>query len=206
LHCDKTALHHLILILDEVFGIQNFKNEIIWHYKRWSSTKTALQSNHQTILFYSKSKLNKFNTLYTEYSPTTNIDQILQERKRNEHGSVVYKKNDDGTIVMAKEKKGVPLGDVWEMPYLNPKASGRVGYPTQKPILLLEQIIKIGTDENDIVFEPFCGSGTSLVVSKLLNRKYIGVDIFEEVCLLANMRLKNPIKTKSFLLEKGVTY
>ena len=74
---------------------------------------------------------------------------------------------------MGKAKKGVPLSDVWEIPYLNPKAKERVGYPTQKPIILLEQIIKLVTDENDVVLDPFMGSGTTVVASKLLNRQYL---------------------------------
>lgn len=73
---------------------------------------------------------------------------------------------DKGEIVLDTQKRGVPLSDVWEIPFLNPKAKERVGYPTQKPILLLERIIEISTDENDVVLDPFCGSGTTLVASK----------------------------------------
>ena len=87
-----------------------------------------------------------------------------------------YKQDKKGNIILGGEKKGVPLSDVWEIPFLNPKAKERVGYPTQKPILLLQQIIKIATDENDLVLDPFCGSGTTCVASKLLNRNYIGID------------------------------
>lgn len=90
-----------------------------------------------------------------------------------------------------------------EIPYLNPKAKERVGYPTQKPIILLEQIIKLVTDENDIVMDPFAGSGTTLVAAKMLNRKYIGVDISKEAVQLAKDRLMTLIKTESFLLKKG---
>ena len=78
LHCDRSASHHLRLLLDETFGADHFQSEIIWAYKRWSSAKKGLQNAHQTIYFYSVSDSFKFNTLYTEYSPTTNIDQILQ--------------------------------------------------------------------------------------------------------------------------------
>ena len=203
LHCDKNASHYLRVLLDEVFGMDNFRNEIIWTYKRWTNSKNSLQCAHQNIYFYSKTDDFKFNTMYSEYSASTNVDQILQERVKNEHGKSIYKTNDDGSIVYGKAKKGVPLGDVWYIPYLNPKANERVGYPTQKPVLLLERIIEISTDENDVVLDPFCGCGTSLVAACLLGRKYIGIDISADAVKIAAERLENPIKTTSFLLEKG---
>ncbi len=204
LHCDKIASHYLRVLLDEVFGFTNFQSEIIWSYKRWSNSKKGLLNSHQNIYFYSKSKNFKFNTIYTDYSATTNIDQILQQRKRDENGKCIYKRNEEGKIVLDNEKKGVPLSDVWEIPFLNPKAKERVGYPTQKPILLLERIIEISTDEDDIVLDPFCGSGTTLVASKLLNRKFIGIDMSKDAIEITNSRLENPIKTESELLNKGI--
>ena len=137
LHCDTSAGHYLRVLLDEIFGEKNFRSEIIWAYKRWSNSKKGLLPNHQTIYYYSKSEHYKFNTLYTAYSPTTNIDQILQERERNADGKTIYKRDKNGEIVASKEKKGVPVSDVWDIPFLNPKAKERTGYPTQKPIELL---------------------------------------------------------------------
>ena len=177
LHCDSTASHYLRVLLDEIFGEDNFRSEIIWSYKRWSNSKKGLLAGHQTIFLYSKTSKYKFNTIYCNYSPTTNLDQILQERVRNEDGKASYKRDMSGNIVIGKEKRGVPLSDVWEIPFLNPKAKERTGYPTQKPIELLERIIKISTDEGDIVLDPFCGSGTTLVAAKLLGRRYLGIDI-----------------------------
>jgi site-specific DNA-methyltransferase (adenine-specific) len=129
-------------VLDQVFGVENFQSEIIWSYKRWSNSKKGLLNNHQTIFFYSKTKEFKFNQKYDDYSASTNIDQIVQLRERDTRNKAVYKKNDDGTPVLCATKKGVPMGDVWDIPYLNPKAKERVSYPTQKPILLLERIIE----------------------------------------------------------------
>ena len=203
LHCDKNASHYLRIILDNVFGASNFRNEIIWTYKRWTNMKSSLQSQHQTIFFYGKSLSSKFSTLYTNYSASTNVDQILQERKRDAYGKSVYKTDQQGEIVWGKEKKGVALGDVWEIPYLNPKANERVGYPTQKPVLLLERIIEISTDKDDIVLDPFCGSGTTLVAAKLLGRRYVGIDISGDACNIAKKRLERPMKTISNLLVKG---
>ena len=160
-------------------------------------------NNHQVILFYSKTDRFKFNRIYTGYSETTNIDQILQERVRDKEGKAKYKTDENGNVVIGKSKKGVPLSDVWEIPYLNPKAKERVGYPTQKPVILLEQIIKLVTDEGDIVVDPFAGSGTTLVAAKILNRKYLGMDISSDAVLIAEKRLETLIKTDSFLLKKG---
>jgi site-specific DNA-methyltransferase (adenine-specific) len=203
LHCDKSASHYIRVALDEVFGMNNFQSEIIWNYKRWSNSKKGLLNSHQVIYFYSKSKDFKFNQLYTDYSPTTNIDQILQERQRDKNGKSVYKKDEKGKIILAKEKKGVPLSDVWDIPYLNPKAKERVGYPTQKPVSLLQQIIKICTDENDIVIDPFCGSGTTCVAAKTLKRNFIGIDKSLDAINLANSRLEELIVSDSNLLKNG---
>jgi site-specific DNA-methyltransferase (adenine-specific) len=127
----------------------------------------------------------------------------LQDRERDSHNKSVYKKDNSGSIVLGKEKKGVPLSDVWDIPYLNPKAKERVGYPTQKPILLLEQIVSLVTDPNDIVLDPFCGSGTTCVAAKLLNRHFVGIDISEDAFNLSKSRIETPVKTNSELLKKG---
>ena len=203
LHCDSTASHYLRVLLDDIFGEDNFRSEIIWSYKRWSNSKKGLLAGHQTIFLYSKTSKYKFNTIYCNYSPTTNLDQILQERVRNEDGKASYKRDMSGNIVIGKEKRGVPLSDVWEIPFLNPKAKERTGYPTQKPIELLERIIKISTDEGDIVLDPFCGSGTTLVAAKLLGRRYLGIDINPSAIDLCKNRLDAPTKTESTLLKIG---
>lgn len=204
LHCDKTASHNIRIILDKVFGKENFQSEIVWSYKRWSNAKKGLLNAHQIIFFYSKTENFKFNTLYTDYSATTNLDQILQDRERNENGKSVYKRDENGIAILGKEKKGVPLSDVWEIPYLNPKAKERTGYPTQKPVLLLNQIINIVTDEEDLVLDPFCGSGTTCVSAKSLKRRFIGIDISKDAVELANNRLEEMIISESNLLNKGI--
>ncbi|WP_295157484.1 site-specific DNA-methyltransferase [uncultured Brachyspira sp.] len=203
LHSNTSASHHLRILLDNVFGKNNFRSEIIWTYKRWSNSKKGLLNSHQNIYFYSKTDNFTFNKIFTDYSLTTNLDQILQNRRRNDKNKIVYQYNDNGNLVTSKEKNGVPLSDVWEIPYLNPKAKERVGYPTQKPILLLEKIILLSTNINDIIIDPFMGSGTTLVAAKLLNRKHIGIDINKSAVELAEKRLKNPIKTDSKLLKIG---
>lgn len=202
-HCDRNASHYLKIALDKVFGEGNFQSEIVWSYKRWSNSKKGLLNNHQMIFLYSNTADFKFNTIYTDYSETTNVDQILQDRVRDENGKSKYKTDSNGDVVMGQAKKGVPLSDVWEIPYLNPKAKERVGYPTQKPIILLEQIIKLVTDEGDLVLDPFSGSGTTLVAAKMLNRNYLGFDISKDAVELTNSRLDELVKTESILLKKG---
>jgi len=203
LHCDKSASHHLRVLLDKIFGEDNFQSEIVWAYKRWSNSKKGLLNSHQTIYFYSKTDNFKFNTVYTDYSPTTNIDQILQARVRNGKGKVAYLRDEEGNVVLGEEKRGVPLSDVWNIPFLNPKAKERTGYPTQKPILLLERIIGISTEKGDCVLDPFCGSGTTLVSAKLTGRQYIGIDISKDAVELSNKRLVELTKSESQLLAIG---
>lgn len=203
LHCDKAASHYLKIALDEVFGMDQFRSEIVWTYKRWTNSKKGLLNNHQIIFFYSKTDEFKFNTVFENYSITTNVDQIVQKRTRDDRNKSIYKKDLLGKIDLVSSKEGVPLGDVWSIPFLNPKARERVSYPTQKPILLIEKILQIATDKGDTVLDPFCGSGTTLVASKMMNRNYIGIDISQDAVDLAELRLKNPIKTESTILQKG---
>lgn len=202
-HCDRNANHVIRLVLDAIFGEENFRSEIIWTYKRWSNAKRGLLNNHQNIYFYSKSKKFNFNFIYEKYSPTTNIDQILQMRKRDEFGKSIYAKDSCGQNILHANKRGVPLSDVWDIPYLNPKARERVHYPTQKPIALLERIIQIASNEGECILDPFCGSGTTLVAAKMNNRNYIGIDISSEAIEISKSRLRQPFKSESKVLTKG---
>lgn len=202
-HCDKSASHIIRVVLDKVFGARNFQSEIIWHYRRWSNGKRGLLPAHQTIFFYSKTSDFKFNTMLQEYSPATNIDQIMQRRVRDSRNKSVYLQGDCGSVVGNGAKKGVPLSDVWEIPFLNPKAKERVGFPTQKPFLLMKRIIEIATDKGDTVLDPFCGSGSTLVASQLLNRNSIGIDIEPDAIELTERRLTNPVVSDSLLMANG---
>lgn len=203
LHCDRRSAHIARAVLDRVFGAERFRSEIVWQYRRWSNASRALLPCHQTLYLYTKSDDYVFNPAYVEYSPATNVDQILQRRVRDLHGKAVYQRDASGLVVSAGAKKGVPLGDVWDIPYLNPKARERVGYPTQKPVLLLERIISLASEPGDLVLDPCCGSGTTLVAAHLLGRRSLGIDSSKPAIALARKRLASPFKTESALLQKG---
>lgn len=104
-HCDKSGEHIIRSILDKVFGEKNFQSEIIWSYKRWSNSKKGLLPAHQNIYFYSKTKNFKFNTIYTAYSETTNIDQILQRRTRDKHNKSIYDIDEKGRAKLGDKKR-----------------------------------------------------------------------------------------------------
>jgi len=203
LHCDTNASHHIRCLLDEVFGGPMFRSEIIWHYRRWSNSQRCPLPSHQTIFFYSKTDDYQYDQLFEGYSPSTNVDQILQRRQRDEHGKAIYARHEDGNVIQDGHKKGVPVGDVWDIPLLNPKAKERVGYPTQKPILLLERVITLVTSRGNLVLDPFCGSGTTLIAAELLERNSLGIDVAAQAVELASRRLADPVKTSSELLRKG---
>ena len=202
-HCDRRASHIARMLLDRIFGQDNFRSEVIWHYRRWSNSQRSLLPAHQTLYLYSKSAEYVFNPEYVEYSPSTNVDQILQRRKRDVHGKSTYDRDESGETITGDSKRGVPLSDVWDIPYLNPKAKERTGYPTQKPVLLLERIIKLVTNPGDLVIDPFCGSGTTLVAALLTGRNVLGVDISQEAVELTRGRIAHPEKTESPLMEAG---
>lgn len=200
LHCDWRASHHIRILLDDIMGPENFRNEIIWHYRRWTAAQASLQRLHQTIYYYARSKAHQPDIPLTDYSPTTNLDQIWQARARNENKIAAYAMS--GKVPRNNgAKRGVPLGDVWEVPPLNPKARERVGYPTQKPLVLLERIIEIASSPDDLVLDPCCGSGTTLVAAKLLGRRALGIDIAPRAVELSKARLVAPVRSSSKVVD-----
>lgn len=167
LHCDYRKVHQLKCLMDEVFGINNFRNDIIWCYTGPSSPKGAFPRKHDNILFYSKTEINIFNGDFIEYkSGLHNTGQVF--------GST------DGDIdkIKALKQRGKLVEDWWIDIYTTDRVrSEMLGYPTQKPEKLLERIIKSSTNEGDIVFDCFMGSGTTQAVAMKLGRRFIGADI-----------------------------
>jgi site-specific DNA-methyltransferase (adenine-specific) len=182
IHCDWHLVHYMKVLMDEIFEEKNFRNEIIWRYKRWTtSSNNKFQSMHDNILFYAKGN----NKITHQYEPLEK-PRMYQNRK-DKNGDVV--RNEDGTVKYFPQTVR-QIDDVWEIPFLNPRAKERVGYDTQKPKALLERIIKASSNEGDVVADFFCGSGTTLVVAKELGRQYIGCDINPRAIEITEKRLR----------------
>lgn len=169
LHCDWHKVHLLRIIMDEVFGQDNFSNEIIWSYRTASGAKDEFNKQHDNILFYSKTNNRKFNE---------QKEKSYTKAKGRKAGVVNYGAADTEFF---EDDMGVyrwsSMRDVWEIPYINSQALERLGYPTQKPESLIERIIEASSNKGDIVFDCFMGSGTTQAVAMKLGRKFIGADI-----------------------------
>lgn len=186
LHCDPTASHYLKIILDTIFVSNggDFHNEIIWHYLKWSVAQKQFVSNHDVILFYSKTKnANRiFNTLFVERSPST--------KKRFGNAKIVSSYDSSGVRKPAQtegESIGVAMDDVWDISRVPPI---KQLYPTEKPQILLERIIQASSNEGDVVLDAYCGCGTTVMVADSLKRQWIGIDITYQSISLILRRLE----------------
>ena len=190
LHCDPTAGHYLKLLMDQIFGGENFISEIIWNYGTPSGGRASGRrpvKAHETLLVYAREySKHTFNFLYTDYSPEyieawfSNVDEDGRHyQTRTRSGEIVRQYLD--------ESPGVPLSNVWSDIrqlyaqrgwFPNTKANKEdLGYPTQKPVNLLERVISMSSNEGDLVLDPFCGCGTTVVAADNLNRRWLGIDV-----------------------------
>ncbi len=213
LHCDPTASHYLKMVLDGIFGPKNFKNEIIWKRTPFSGSSKSIAkrfpSNHDVIFFYAKGSNYIFNQVLRPYS-----EKYLKRFKyKDERGYYrltllkTYSKDTEkrlkaeGRYVPARKghypsykqylhesKGGDVVGDFWsDINAINPMARERLGYPTQKPLALLERIVRASSNPGDVILDPFCGCGTTIDAVETLNRApenkgerkrhWIGIDI-----------------------------
>jgi len=223
LHCDPTASHYLKLVLDAIFGPENFRNEIVWHYGGRGAKAIARQfpRNHDVILFYSaRSAKHQFNRQYlTRYVPVAEAksrglrqdeegrwfktaprgDYTDESIERLEREGRVYRTRTGRIRIkyFLEERDGfvlehIPVGDVWsDIPDAMHLGAERLGYPTQKPEALLERIVRASSEEGDLVLDPFCGCGTTVVVAERLHRRWIGIDITHLAVALVNNRLRD---------------
>jgi site-specific DNA-methyltransferase (adenine-specific) len=236
LHCDPTASHYLKMVLDAVFGRENFRNEIIWKRNSGNSAGNQFGRIHDTILFYSKSNSKVWNESYgEEYSPEqtsrfkkdangryyspqdltapNNGGKIDQEWRGTRPGStrrwahtieqlehfynddrILLKKNGtprlDGLKAYVDELLGPKVQSVWtDISRVANTGAERLGYPTQKPLKLLERIIKASSLEGQMLLDPFCGCATACVAAEHLQRDWIGIDLSEKAADLVRHRL-----------------
>ena len=170
LHCDPTASHYLKIVLDEIFGKENFRNEIVWSYSTGGISKKHYARKHDVIFFYSKTADCFFNL------PKIETRDPKRFNLKDEDGRMYYEKAGNRYYL----DSGVAVRDVWDIHPVRNTSHERTGYPTQKPLELLYRIIKASCPEKGIVLDPFCGCATTCVAAQQLGRKWIGIDIAEQ--------------------------
>jgi len=187
-HLDYRMVHYIKVLLDEIFGEDGLKAEIIWNYETGGVNKNEYGKKHDSILFYTKS--DKF---------TFNAQDILEKR-----GEEVLRRLATGveSATRAKNELRLPT-DVWRIPAINAMALERVDYATQKPEALLEKIVKASSNQNDLVLDCFIGSGTTCAVAQKLGRHWIGVDVNKGAIQVTSKRLQKVIKEQQKKLLDG---
>lgn len=242
LHCDPTASHYLKVVLDGVFGKENYRNEIVWQRTGAHNDSKRFGRVSDSILFYTKTAEFTFNPQYTDYAP-----EYVAERYKYDDGdgrkhwrntmtaagqgpardfrgvtmsppagthwrfsqSEIDRLEKEGRIYYSPsgmpyiksyldEQKGRPAQNIWTDIVMSKSGAERLGYPTQKPLALLERIIQASSNPGDVVLDPFCGCGTALHAAQKLGRAWIGIDITHLAISLIENRLK-----RAFGLEPG---
>lgn len=240
LHCDPTASHYLKIILDTIFGIEYFVNEIIWiRSLPHGNVSKKFGASHDVILFYKRSKHAQWNGSYVphreeyldqfyrhkdergvyrlvscinpnpdrpnltyEWNGVTKVWKYTQERMQRMHdeGLLVYSKTGIPSYKnYLADMKGTVTQDTWtDIPPLMGSSAERLGYPTQKPIALLERIVQASSNEGDVILDPFCGCGTTIAAAQKLGRRWIGIDITHLSIALQKYRLAEMYPTLTF--------
>ena len=185
LHCDPTMSHYLKIIMDCVFGEKNFRNEIVWCYSRPSAPKQKQLSRvHDIVFWYS------LNTKWV-FNPNSIRQPYAVSSRAREGYSAKASKVAEGTVVLDSEGK---FPESWiYIPVLKGNSKEATGYPTQKPLKLLERIIKASSNEGDVVLDPFCGCATTCVAAERLNRQWVGIDISIKAYELVKKRLTDEV-------------
>lgn len=208
-HLDWHIGHYAKVVLDEVFGYENFRNEIIWHYSGWNKKlNSAFEKRHDIVLFYTKSSTSKFNSYFEKWASK---DEYVKKRKQkvfiDDKNFKEYVLSDGGNGTRVKRyledaiKEGVVVDDVWHLDKLNNSANESVNYPTQKVEALLERIITASSNENDLVLDCFCGSGTTAATSEKLNRRWITCDLGRFSIHTARKRFLGIDNVKPFIVQ-----
>ena len=211
LHCDWHANAHLRILLDKIFGENNFINEIVWCYSHGGRSKRTFGRKHDTIFWYSKTKDYYFDEKAVRLpmkSGLTSFGGKLRIDKDGRKYRLVYgTKNAEGETKYYKYylDEGKIPEDYWtDINSIQASDPERLGYPTQKPVALLERIIKVSSKEEDIVLDPFCGCGTTLAAAQKLKRRWIGIDVSPTACKLMVKRLKMQFGLNSHFIKGNV--
>ena len=200
LHCDPTASHYLKILMDSIFGVQNFRNEIVWQRRPpgMGGKRNHWCRNVDILLFYSKTSEYHFNHIcknptkeylamynlveketgrrYDSGTELSRYSKKTQEKLRKENKVHVSSSGKEYKKCYADEFKHLS-GSVWnDVSYLGANSKERIGYPTQKPITLMERIIRASSNRGDVILDPFCGGGTTLHAAQKLGRKWTGID------------------------------
>jgi len=203
-HLDWHVGHYVKIVLDDIFGRDGFRNDIIWHYENklgtgWSAK--TFDTSHDLIFLYSKNRQNYTHNIVA--APVKN--QKMQPVTKKFEGRRVWLKNDDGSLMYDEGASDRPVGDVWTIPIINPVANERLDYTTQKPEKLLDRIITASSDEGDIVADFFVGSGTTAAVAEKLGRRWIVSDFGKPGCLVSRKRLVDQ-EVRPFLYQQVGDY
>jgi len=199
-HVDPTASHYLKIVLDQIFGTSSFRNEIVWHYQSGGRQKKQFSKKHDTILFYSKSN-NWF------FDPDA-IGEKRGTQKRNnmkrgfdEDGRGYWSIKSNGKIYKYYDDEVITPSDVWiDISHLQQKDPERLGYPTQKPLRLLERIILGSSKKGDLILDPYMGSGTTIEACELHGRNWIGMDVTHHsvACTASRLEYRCGLKSDDF--------
>lgn len=218
IHLDWNESHYLKVVADSIFGKENFLNEIIWSYDKWTASSKNLQKNHDVLLVYS---LNKGNHQFNIIKELT--DNLKEKYKKGylfgggggSQGLVVYDENNKKAkeliasgkydVVYAKAE-GKPLSDVWNIPFINPVSKERTGFNSQKPEKLMMRILSIFTNEQDLILDYHSGSSTTQAVAHKMNRQYIGIEQMNYINTVSVPRLKKVIEGEQGGISKDIEW
>jgi len=228
IHLDWKKAHYVKVLMDEIFGEHNFRNEIVWHYPgREMHIETKFNAKHDTLLFYSKSSEARIrmDQVVIPYDKEERLKGLRRKVHRNKDGrewvwetrgqasgQEPYKRYVDEII-----SQGRPLSDVWDdLQFLRGNHPERTGYPTQKPSWLVERIVKASSGEGDLVLDAFAGSGTTCAVAEKLRRRWIAIDCGKLAVYTMQKRMLNlrqeignrgaKLETKPFTLYNAGLY
>lgn len=198
LHLDWKKSHYMKILMDEIFGEANFKNDIVWHYSGWNKhLKSNFNRRWESILYFSKSSRPLFNSYALSWkSKEAYVKARKQQIHKDESGrEFVLSDGGGGTrvkrLIEDALKTGRPVDDVWDIDKINNSSKEHTKYPTQKPEVLLERIITASSNEGDIILDAFAGSGTTLAVAEKLGRRWIGIDCGKLAIYTIQKRLLN---------------